>query len=298
MSGPPTDVAVDRGDGRSLSVRLAGADDGPLVVYMHGSPSSRLDVDELHDRSLRRGVRLAAVDRPGYGRSTYETFTFASVAADAAAVADALAAPRFAVCGFSAGGAYAVAVAAYVPDRVTALATAGTSTPFEPGTPRWARLSEGEQRGLALVGIDDAEAERLLAEPDKSYLELLALDDAGIAAAWAKASHPADARAIASGLGRLLGPTMRESLREGQAGWARDNVVRMARWDFDLGAIRCPATFWLGEEDEAREGEQWLLEHLPHAELRVVPDYGHFVGFDLWNEVLDSLVPPIASATM
>lgn len=293
MSGPPSDITVNRPRGRSLSVRLAGADSGPLVLYMHGSPSSRLDVDDLHERSRRRGVRLAAVDRPGYGRSTFEPFTFASIAADAAAVADELGAARFAVYGFSTGVAHALAVAANVADRVTAVATAGGGAPFEVGTPRWARLSEGEQRGVALVGIDDAEAERLLAEPDKMFFALLDRDDEGIPAAWADASHPADARAFRERLGPLVARSMRESLVQGQAGWARDNVVWMARWDIDLGAIRCPSTFWLGEEETAGnlEGGQWLLEHIPHADLRVLPGYGHLVGFERWDDVLESLLP-------
>ena len=293
MSDLPSDISVDRGSGRSLSVRLAGADAGPLVLYMHGSPSSRLDIDDLHERSLRLGARLAAMDRPGYGRSTFEPFTFASIAADAAAVADELGASRFAVYGFSTGVAHALAVAANVADRVTAVATAGGGAPFEPGTPRWARLSEGEQRGVALVGIDDVEAERLLAEPDKAFLAMLELDDHAIAEAWAEASHPADARAFRGRLGPLVARSMRESLVQGQAGWARDNVVWMARWNIDLGAVRSPATFWLGEEDAASnlEGGDWLLEHIPHAELRVLAGYGHLVGFELWDDVLESLLP-------
>ncbi|HET7180599.1 MAG TPA: alpha/beta hydrolase [Candidatus Limnocylindrales bacterium] len=290
MPSLPTDIRVDR-DGRSLSVRLAGAAAGPLVLYVHGSPSSRVDVEYLHESSTRRGVRVAAIDRPGYGHSTFMPFTFRSVAADAAAVADHLAAETFAVYGFSTGVAHGAALAAEFPERVTALATAGGGAPFEAGTPRWSRLSEGERRGLALVGTDDAEASRLLAEPDRQFVGMLELDDEAIAAAWAAASHPADARAFTGELGRIIGPSMREALRQGQLGWARDNVVWMARWDFDLKAIRCPTTIWLGDEDGAGtlEGGRWLADQIPHAELRVIPDRGHLIGFELWDEVLDSL---------
>ena len=290
MRTSPRDIDVDRGPMRSLRVRIAGADVGPLVLYMHGSPSSRLDVDYLHARSARRGVRLAGVDRPGYGGSVYETFDYASVAADAAAVADHLHAPRFAVFGQSSGAGYALATAAAHPDRVTAVATGGGGGPFEPGTRRWEHLSEGEKRGVALVGIDDTEAERLLAEADKSIVYQLTLDDEEIAAAWFDAASPADKRVLTAGLGRLLVPTIRESLRQGQAGWARDNVVRMARWDFDLAAIRCRVTFWMGEEDGGNvEAAPWLVAGVPHAELRVLADQGHFVAFERWGDVLTSL---------
>lgn len=285
------DIDVARGSARSIRVRLTGAPDGPLVIYMHGSPSSRLDVDYFHVRSARRGVRVAGIDRPGYGGSTYQHFDFAGVAADAVAVADHLGVHEFAVMGQSAGVGYALATAAAHPEAVTALATAGGGAPFEPGTKGWQLLSAGEQRGVALVGIDDDEAERLLADADRHYVELLDLDDAALEAAWYDLVAPADKRAFETdGLGQLVAATVRESLRQGQAGWARDNVVRMARWDFDLTAIRCPATFWLGEQDTANlEAGEWLATRIPHGKLRVMPDHGHFVAFERWGEVLDSL---------
>jgi pimeloyl-ACP methyl ester carboxylesterase len=108
-------------------------------------------------------------------------------------------------------------------------------------------------------------------------------------AATRSTAHPTE-RVLTAGLGRLLAPTIRESLRQGQAGWARDNVVRMARWDFDLAAIRCRATFWMGEEDGGNvEAAPWLVAGAQHAELRVLADQGHFVAFERWDDVLSSL---------
>ena len=151
MTNEPSDISVERGGGRSLAVRLAGAATGPLVIYMHGSPSSRLDVDYLHERSARRGVRLAGIDRPGYGRSTPERFDFQSVAADAVAVATHLGAPTFAAFGQSSGVGYALAIAATFPDRVTAVQPGGGGRPFEPGMTAWDALSDGEREGIQLV---------------------------------------------------------------------------------------------------------------------------------------------------
>lgn len=290
MTNEPSDISIERGGGRSVAVRLAGAAAGPLVIYMHGSPSSRLDVDYLHDRSARRGIRLAGMDRPGYGRSTFERFDFQSVAADAVAVAAHLGAPTFAAFGSSSGVGFALAIAATFPDRVTAVATGGGGRPFEPGTTAWDALSEGEREGVQLVDTDDLEAERLLAEADRPTLDLLQLDDDGIVAAFAGMAGPADKRALDDGFGRVIAPTVRESLRQGQAGWARDNVVRMGPWHFDLGAIRCPTTIWLGVQDALNvEGGPWLGERIPHARVNILEDHGHFVIFELWDQVLDSL---------
>ena len=286
----PRDIAVVRPAGRSLGVRLAGAEAGPLVVYMHGSPSSRLDIDYLHERSARRGIRLAGMDRPGYGRSTFDRYDFSTVAADAAAVADQLGAPRFAAVGQSSGVGHALAIAANVPDRVTAVATGGGGRPFEPGTNAWSFLSEEEQRGVLLIGTDDETAERLLADADRPFLDALELDDAELADQLAGSAGPADLRVLEAGFASLLAPTMRESMAQGQLGWARDNVVRMGPWDIDLGAIRCPTTIWLGVEDVVNvEGGAWLGERIPHATVNVLQDQGHYLIFELWDQVLDSL---------
>ncbi len=286
----PGDLTVAAPDGRAIGVRLAGASDGPLVIYHHGAPSSRLDVDFLHERSERRGVRLAGMDRPGIGLSTAMPFTFESVAHDAGFVADALEAPRFAVFGQSSGVPYAVATAAFLPERVTAVATGGGMMPFLPGRPEFASLSEGEQRGVSLAGIDDAEAERLLAEADRPTVDQLKLTDTEIEAAWMAHLSPADQRVFSAGFGRLMGPTMRQALRQGQVGWARDNLVRMPRWQFDLGSVAAPATIWIGDEDTGNvEGARWLAGEVPKAVLRELPDHGHLIAFELWTQVLDSL---------
>lgn len=286
----PSDVSVPAPGARMIGVRLAGATSGPLVIYMHGAPSSRLDVDFLHERSLRRGVRVAGMDRPGFGLSTPMPFTFQSVAGDAGIVADALGVARFAVFGQSSGVPYALATAVFLPDRVTAVATGGGMMPFFPGSAGFASLSEGEQRGVTLAGVDDAEAQRLLAEADLPTVQQLTLTDEEIEAAWVPHLSPADQRVFAAGFGRLIGPTMREALHQGQIGWARDNLVRMPRWDLDLHAVGVPATIWIGDEDASNvEGARWLGSEVPGAALRELPDHGHFIGLELWDEVLDSL---------
>jgi len=277
-------------DGRAIGIRIAGAEEGPLVIYLHGSPSSRRDVDYMHARSERRGVRLVGIDRPGYGLSTPTAFTFASVARDVGVVADAFDASHFAVIGQSSGAPYALATASELPERVTAVAEAGGGMPFQPGTAQWERLSDGEKQGVLLAGTDDVQAERLLAEADLPFVEQLALSDSEIEAAWMGMVAPADQAVLAAGFGRLIGPTVREALRQGQVGWARDNLVRMPRWDFDFGAITAPATIWSGLQDTDNvEGARWVAGHVQGAVLRELPDRGHFVAFDLWDEVLDSL---------
>src|SRR5215471_7561770 len=111
------ELDVDRG-GRVLRVRDAGDPDGTVVMYFHGTPTSRLDVAFADDLAAERGVRLVSFDRPGYGGSTPAPFGLASVAADAHAIADELGVAQFAVLGLSGGGPGALAAATIPGGRV------------------------------------------------------------------------------------------------------------------------------------------------------------------------------------
>jgi pimeloyl-ACP methyl ester carboxylesterase len=62
----------------------------------------------------------------------------------------------------------------------------------------------------------------------------------------------------------------------------------MGAWAFELGDIRCQTTLWYGDEDHWQAGE-WVAARVPQATLRVLPDRGHLVAFEEWDQVLDDL---------
>ncbi len=87
------------------------------MFYFHGPPSSRLERRLFSDESLatRLRLRVIAMDRAGMGLSTFQKGRrLSDWPADVAALADALGIERFAVLGFSGGGAYTAACAAAV----------------------------------------------------------------------------------------------------------------------------------------------------------------------------------------
>ena len=107
------DTTMTLPDGRSLAYTDCGAPDGPLVVYFHGAPTSRLDLIGLEESFSALGVRVVSPDRPGYGRSSPQPGRgFNDWPGDVAALADHLGVERFAVMGLSSGGPYVVACAA------------------------------------------------------------------------------------------------------------------------------------------------------------------------------------------
>ena len=56
-------------DQRTLCYADYGSEEGFPMLYCHGFPASRLEAQLAHDEARRQGVRIIAVDRPGFGRS-------------------------------------------------------------------------------------------------------------------------------------------------------------------------------------------------------------------------------------
>ena len=110
---PRVDRAVRLGDGRVVQIAEWGRPDGPPVVFMHGTPGSRLFCPDLA-ATERAGVRLISFDRAGYGRSDPrgEPPTFRAAVSDVIEVLDELRIARAAVIGWSGGGPNALACAA------------------------------------------------------------------------------------------------------------------------------------------------------------------------------------------
>jgi pimeloyl-ACP methyl ester carboxylesterase len=146
-------------DGRALAYAEWGQPGGRPVFFLQGTPGGRLtqwwDDEGLADS----GIHLVTADRPGIGRSDAKpNRSVADWAADLEELAQHLGWNRFAVVGFSSGGPFALASAARLPDRVTAV---GLASPLGradvPGvvdqmaTARYQKLARRSPRAMGLI---------------------------------------------------------------------------------------------------------------------------------------------------
>src|SRR6478735_4578226 len=118
--GTGAEGAITTPDGRTLAYLEVGDPNGPLVLHNHGGPSSRLEAHLLADAASKNGLRLLCVDRPGMGQSSpQKARSYSGWADDLVAIADALGYHEFGVTGWSEGGPWALAAAAYIdPSRL------------------------------------------------------------------------------------------------------------------------------------------------------------------------------------
>jgi pimeloyl-ACP methyl ester carboxylesterase len=251
---------VTTADGRSLGVCHWGDAQGAELLWLHGTPGSRL-LRHSSSQYRERSLHVVTYDRPGYGLSTRQPRrTVADAAADAAAIADSLGWSRFAVAGVSGGAPHALAVAALLDDRVTRCAGIVGSAPVNAaGLDFYAGMDE-ESR----LGYEHAlEGEGALVEEYNEIVE------------WVRAGLPD--LDLPDEIMVMLRSAFEEALRPGPGGYVDDWACLARDWQFSLADIRAPVRLMFAREDTSVPPThvQWLSNHIPGAEV-VWVDHGHF----------------------
>ena len=130
MTEPPKTVKLR--DGRTLSYEVYGDPEGKPVLYFHGYPGSRLEPALVSKAATKYAARLIAIDRPGFGHSTFKPGRrILDWPDDVSGFADLLGLDRFAAMGVSGGGPYAAACAYRIPERLTQVAMVCGVGPFD-----------------------------------------------------------------------------------------------------------------------------------------------------------------------
>ncbi len=121
---PRTSIHRITTDGVNVFYREAGPADAPVVLLLHGFPTSSFQYRELIPRLADR-YRVIAPDLPGFGFTEvpehHYQYTFDSLAHTILAFTDALKLKRYALYVFDYGAPTGFRVAMARPDRVTAI---------------------------------------------------------------------------------------------------------------------------------------------------------------------------------
>ena len=276
MSNRTTESDIRLSDGRVLHAYDVGVrdDDRLAVGWHHGTPNLGHPPTPLFEEAERLGVRFFSFDRPDYGGSSpHPGRSVGDVAADTAAVADALGIDRFAVLGHSGGGPHALACAALLPERVVAAASVSGPAPYDANGVDW-------YAGMAEPGVASNRAAARGREARVAHEETGDPEaDFGLTSG--------DVEALGGRWSWVLS-VVRPAIEGGPAGAIADDLAAVSPWGFDPAAITAPVLLVHGDADRVvpvAHG-RWLAARVPAAELWVRPGDGHVTVLDAGPEIL------------
>jgi pimeloyl-ACP methyl ester carboxylesterase len=273
--------------GRTLAYLEVGDRQGPLVLHNHGGPSSRFEARLLADSASKNRLRLVCVDRPGMGQSSpQKARTYEGWADDLVTIADALGHQEFGVTGWSEGGPWALAAAAYIdPVRLRHV------TSIAPGSygafgDNWAAeyLSKADALGGSL-------ALRLKPGFRLMYAAL------GITAKHFRDTFVKQVRNGVNDYDRQIllrpeiatafGDSCAECFAHGSDGLVGDAELLYRSWAFDVTKIERPVHMWQGLDDRLVPDpiNKTVADRMPGAVWHPVEGAGQFVAVSAGDDI-------------
>jgi pimeloyl-ACP methyl ester carboxylesterase len=281
-----TDTSVmELPDGRELAWLELGDPAGAAVFGFHGTPGSRLQLT-INPKAIDASrVRFIAIDRPGYGHSSYHRGrSLAGWADDVSVLADHLGIASFAVIGVSGGGPHAAACARFMGERVSA---AGIVSGVGPLADREAEVG--------MLGANRVMSKLARRSP---YLPLpLFATMTFVARRWPEAALRTAVKQLPAADAEVLSrPEVRDSFIEDSKrasstaamAAAQDFALFATDWGFELGDISVPVHVWHGDVDRNVPFGHGRLqaERIPGATFHQCPGEGHLLVVDHFEEIL------------
>jgi pimeloyl-ACP methyl ester carboxylesterase len=291
-SGKP-DQTLQLSDGRTLGFAEFGSVQGTVLVYCYGYPGSRLEAAFLSVRATEAQVRVLSVDRPGYGRSSFQEHrSFLDWPHDLVALTERLGIDRFAIVGVSGGAPYALACAHQIPERLISCGIVSGIGPLKLGT-------AGMSRQNRLVLFLAHRAPRLLT-PLVSATARSFRDEEHARKAVTKALkqmvQPDREAILAHGVVEPLVASTRETYHQGVRGAVYEGRLYGDDWGFWLEDVAFrPLYLWHGARDinvpiGMARGMAGMLSGCTAA---YYPDEGHFSTLlNHQPEFFAALLPP------
>lgn len=268
----------------ALGIESFGDDDAPLVLLVGGTTMLSWP-DALCERLAAGGRRVVRYDLRDSGESTTAdpeapTYTLRVLAADAAALVDALGNGPAHLAGIGVGGMVAQVAVLDHPGAFSALTLVGTRA-VAPGPP-----------DDDLPGHDQAAMSRLFARPMPDWADRDAVADFAATGAEILGNDPAAARAIAGRIWDRTSGTAPSVQMANQMGMVFSRLDCKPRWRERLPGIQAPTLVVHGRRDPffpVGNGEA-IAREIPGARLLVLEEAATAIPDAAVGEVAEAML--------
>ncbi|KIK55575.1 hypothetical protein GYMLUDRAFT_839004 [Collybiopsis luxurians FD-317 M1] len=191
MSASTTHLRTVQADGLEIFYRESGNRDAPVVLLLHGFPSSSFQYRNLITKLADEGYRVVAPDLPGFGftkvpESRNYVYTFDNFGKTIEAFVDALELKKYAIYIFDYGAPTGLRLAISRPSAITAIITQngnafeiGFGEPWKDFRTYWAEPCEENRQALAyLLTFELTKYQHEAGEPHPPPPETYHLDQA------------------------------------------------------------------------------------------------------------------------
>ncbi|OLY93425.1 Pimeloyl-ACP methyl ester carboxylesterase [Cnuella takakiae] len=280
-------------DGRKLAYAQYGDPNGFPIIYFHGTPSSRREMEQWPHFGLdtnvllrQRGLRIIAADRPGMGQSTFNPKgSVLSHAQDIAFLVQQLQISKCSVLAWSGGGPYALAIAYLLPQVVEQVQIfCGFTRQFDAEVVRHMKGNKTyfltARYAPALIRpLMYAVSRRPLRKPPPRLLTDL---------------KPVDYQYFGNPklYSVMTDVSIKEACCQGARGPIYEAGLYFKPWGFRLQDILQPVHYWWGEEDTMviRLHAAAVEQQIPKGKVTYLPAEGHLSIFvHHFETVLDLL---------
>jgi pimeloyl-ACP methyl ester carboxylesterase len=232
-------------DGRELCFSDFGDSNSKPVIYFHGFPGSRLEVQRFDRIAAENHYRLISIDRPGMGCSTMDkNRTILSTVNDVQRLMDYLQLEKISVMGHSGGAAFVAACAYIMPQRLTGAAIVCGMSPVNypetlNGMTREQKIAFKLVRTFPPLASLMMRMTRLMLNKSDQMMEKMI-----------KPLPEIDQQIFRDPVsGKEIILSTLEAFRNGVTGAAFEMNLLINPWGFALEDIKYPVSLWYGAKD-------------------------------------------------
>ena len=278
-------------DERKLGYAIIGK--GNPVMYFHGTASSRLEVHLLKNLTTKEKLQLIAIDRPGYGLSTYKPRkNIQDLNNDINILADHLGIEQISVLGWSGGGVFALAYITCYPQRVINGVIAGTpDLPFDASTAHnnipFAKYVM-KLPFLGTIAMRNMRRQILKANTPEAFLH----SNQGKQTLRTCSKHDLTFFSNPTWIS-LMHQSIREAFRQNNSinTVLEEHKLFLNPWNLPFKNVKNKIWIWQGTEDKTCpiKNAYNIAHKIKNCNLEIFPNQGHYTIFDNIEKLAERL---------